>query len=169
VPQHQQFDVFHVQAAAAAEKRPKQRPKRQVEKGEDHAADPPNLAPRSSDTNIGTLQGSSDSIKVVKDLYAALNAKDVDKAMKYVADTAVFVNPNGTFRGAEDVRHNLVESAFVTFEHSNFRTKGGRVVYDFKIKDDVSGRVIEEGTDGLTIVEDGKIVFDGTERTEQRR
>jgi hypothetical protein len=113
--------------------------------------------------------GSSDSIKVVKDFYAAVNAKDVDKAMEYVADTAVFVNPLGTFRGAEEVRHSLVRSAFVTFEHSNFRAKGGRVVYDFKVREDVSGRVIAEGKDGLTIVEDGKIVFDGTERTEQRR
>jgi limonene-1,2-epoxide hydrolase len=111
---------------------------------------------------------SSDSIKVVKDFYAAVNAKDVDKAMRYVADTAVFVNPLGTFRGAEEVRHDLVRSFFVTFEHSNFRAKGGRVVYDFKVKD-VSGRVIAQGTDGLTIVDDGKIVFDGTERTEQGR
>jgi hypothetical protein len=67
------------------------------------------------------------------------------------------------------VRHSLVRSAFVTFEHTNFRAKRGRVVYDFKVREDVSGRVIAEGTDGLTIVEDGKIVFDGTERTEQRR
>jgi hypothetical protein len=29
--------------------------------------------------------------------------------------------------------------------------------------------VIVQGTDGLTIVEDGMIVFDGTERTEQGR
>jgi limonene-1,2-epoxide hydrolase len=112
--------------------------------------------------------GSSDSIKVVKDFYAAVNAKDVDKAMRYVADTAVFVNPLGTFRGAEEVRHDLVRSLSVTFEHSNFRAKDGRVVYDFKVKD-FSGRVIEHGTDGLTIVEDGRIVFDGTERTEQGR
>jgi limonene-1,2-epoxide hydrolase len=113
--------------------------------------------------------GSSDSIKVVKHFYAAVNAKDVDKAMKYVADTAVFVNPLGTFRGAEEVRDFLGRSLAVSFEHSNFRATGGRVVYDFKVKDDVSGRMIEEGTDGLTIVEDGKIVFDGTERTEQGR
>jgi hypothetical protein len=113
--------------------------------------------------------GSSDSIKVVKDFYAAVNAKDVDKAMKYVAEMAVFVNPKGTFRGAEEVRRYLVRSLFVTFEHSNFRAKGGRVVYDFKVRDNAYDRVIVEGTDGLTIVDDGKIVFDGTERTEQGR
>jgi hypothetical protein len=44
VPQHQQFDVFHMQATAATNKRAKQGPKSEVEEGEDHAADPPNLA-----------------------------------------------------------------------------------------------------------------------------
>jgi hypothetical protein len=56
----------------------------------------------------------------------------------------------------------------INFEHSNFRSKDGRVVYDFKVKD-ANGRVIVQGTDGLTIVEDEMIVFDGTERTEQGR
>jgi ketosteroid isomerase-like protein len=111
---------------------------------------------------------SSEAIKVVKDFYAAVNAKDVDKAMKYVADTAVLVNPNGTFRGKEEVRKELIRSFFVTFDHSNFRANDGRVVYDFKVKD-VYGRVLAQGTDGPTIVEDEKIVFDGTERTEQSR
>src|SRR5215211_4826989 len=113
--------------------------------------------------------GSSEAIMVVKDFYAAINAKDVDKAMKYVADSAVFVDPNGTFRGAEEVRNEFIRNwGFVTFEHSNFRAKSGRVVYDFNVKD-VTGRVIAQGTDGLTIVQDGKIVFDGTEQTEQGR
>jgi limonene-1,2-epoxide hydrolase len=118
---------------------------------------------------VGCAGGSSDSIKVVKDFYAAVNANDVDKAMTLVADDAVFVNPLGTFRGAEEVRGFLVRSGSVTFEHNNFRATGGRVVYDFKVKDDVYGRVIAKGTDGLTIVDDGKIVYDGTERTEQGR
>jgi hypothetical protein len=42
VPQHQQLNVFHVQAAAATNKRAQQGPKREVEEGEGHAADPPN-------------------------------------------------------------------------------------------------------------------------------
>jgi hypothetical protein len=44
VPQHQQFDVFHVQAAAATNKRPEQRPHDEIEEGESHVADPPSLA-----------------------------------------------------------------------------------------------------------------------------
>ncbi len=42
VPQHQQLNVLHVQAAATPNKRRQQRPKREVEEGEGHAADPPN-------------------------------------------------------------------------------------------------------------------------------
>jgi hypothetical protein len=42
VPQHQQLDVFHMQPAAATNKRTEQSPKSEIEEGEDHAADPPN-------------------------------------------------------------------------------------------------------------------------------
>ncbi|MGH8732509.1 MAG: hypothetical protein ACREVB_02380 [Burkholderiales bacterium] len=56
VPQHQQLNVSHVQAAAATNKRTQQRPKRKVKEGEGHAADPANLRPGSSDTDIGALQ-----------------------------------------------------------------------------------------------------------------
>jgi hypothetical protein len=42
VPQHQQLNVFHVQAAPATNKRAQQSPNGEVEKGEGHAVDPPN-------------------------------------------------------------------------------------------------------------------------------
>jgi hypothetical protein len=41
VPQHQQFDVFHMQSAAATNQRTEESPKSEIEEGEDHAADPP--------------------------------------------------------------------------------------------------------------------------------
>jgi len=43
--QHQQLNVFHMQAAAAANKRTEQSPHSEVEKREDHAADPPSPRP----------------------------------------------------------------------------------------------------------------------------
>jgi len=46
VTQHQQLDVFHVQAAAATNKRTEQSPHNEVEEREDHAADPPNPRPK---------------------------------------------------------------------------------------------------------------------------
>jgi uncharacterized membrane protein YbhN (UPF0104 family) len=44
--QHQQFDVFHMQATAAANKRTEQSPHSKVEKREGHAADPPKPRPK---------------------------------------------------------------------------------------------------------------------------
>jgi Aminotransferase class I and II len=43
--QHQQLDVLHIEAAAAANKRTKQRPKSEVKEREDHASDPPSSRP----------------------------------------------------------------------------------------------------------------------------
>src|SRR5438477_627057 len=46
VPQHEQFNVFHIQAATATNKRTQQSPNGEVEEGEGHTTDPPNpLAP----------------------------------------------------------------------------------------------------------------------------
>lgn len=47
---------------------------------------------------------------------------------------------------------------------SNFQDDGGRVVYTYKVL--VGDAVVDSGDDGLTIVRDGKIVFDGIVRTE---
>jgi hypothetical protein len=46
MPQHQQLDVFRVQTAAAPNERTQKRPKREVEEGEGHAADPPRPCPQ---------------------------------------------------------------------------------------------------------------------------
>ena len=48
VPQDEQLDVFHVQAAPATNKRAQQSPNSKVEKGDGHAADPPTLSPNAA-------------------------------------------------------------------------------------------------------------------------
>jgi limonene-1,2-epoxide hydrolase len=103
---------------------------------------------------------------VVQRYYEAVNAKQLDAAMAFIADDAVFVNPYGTFRGKDDVRASLqlVMNDGITFDLSNFRDTNGRVVYDYKVF--VNGEQVEVGTDGLTIVRDGKITLDATERWE---
>ena len=55
MPQHQQLNVLHVQAAATPNKRRQQRPEREVEKGEGHAADPPNSRAQTQRADIGAL------------------------------------------------------------------------------------------------------------------
>src|SRR5487761_109801 len=42
MPEHEEFDVFHVQAAPATNQRTQQSSDGEVEEGEGHAADPPN-------------------------------------------------------------------------------------------------------------------------------
>lgn len=109
---------------------------------------------------------SSDPTTIVKRYYEAVNKKELDTAMTFIADNAVFVNPYGKFTGRDDVRASLklVMDDGITFDLSNFREADGRVVYDYTVK--VGGEAVETGTDGLTIVRDGKIALDATERTE---
>jgi hypothetical protein len=103
---------------------------------------------------------------IVQRYYEALNKKELDTAMTFIADDAIFVNPYGTFKGKNDVRQSLqlVINDGITFDLSNLRDTNGRVVYDYTVK--VNGEAVETGTDGLTIVRDGKITLDSTERWE---
>ena len=102
---------------------------------------------------------------VVQRYYQALNAKDVELAMSFVASDALFINPTGTYESADAIRESLagLNKDGITFDLSNFRDTDGRVVYDYKVLQ--GGNLLDQGTNGLTIVKDGKVVFDGTEDT----
>jgi limonene-1,2-epoxide hydrolase len=117
----------------------------------------------------GGESASGDPVQVVKAFFDDVNAGQVDKAMRYVSPKAVFDEPIGTFTGRVAVRGFLrrTVSHHVVFHHSNFRVHGGRVVYDFRITQYPEG-IIATGTDGLTIVKDGQIVWDGTVTEEAR-
>jgi len=103
---------------------------------------------------------------IIEQYYAALNAKDIDLAMSYIAPDAEFANPTGKYTTTEEIRASLdgLAKDGITFELSNFRAADGRVVYDYKVL--LGEDVLDSGTDGLTIVQNGLITFDGTERTE---
>lgn len=103
---------------------------------------------------------------IVQRYYEAVNAQQLDTAMSYIADDAVFVNPIGVFSGKDSVRESLqiVMDEGITFELSNFRDTNSRVVYDYQVF--VNGDQVETGTDGLTVVREGKITLDTTERWE---
>src|SRR5262249_48865503 len=62
VPKHQQLHVFHVQAAAASNKRAEQSPNGEVEKGEGHAADPPKPCPDATRHEYWRPSGSDGGI-----------------------------------------------------------------------------------------------------------
>ena len=113
----------------------------------------------------GGTSASGDPVQIVKAFYADVNANKIDKAMRYVAPTAVFINPTGTYKGRAAIRKFLQRGASegIVFHHTNFRVHGGSVVYDFRVKQYNS--IVATGSDGLTVVKDGKIVWDGTVAT----
>jgi len=51
----------------------------------------------------------------------------------------------------------------ITFDLSNFRNTEGQIVYDYKVMQ--GSNLLDQVTNGLTVVKDGKAVFDGTEET----
>lgn len=108
---------------------------------------------------------SAEQIWVVQKYYDALNAKNLDLAMSFIAPDALFINPTGSYEGADAIRASLegLNTDGITFDLNNFRNSGGRIVYDYKVMQGVN--LLDQGTNGLTIVKDGKVVFDGTEDT----
>ena len=111
----------------------------------------------------GLLQ--AEQIWVVQKYYEALNAKNLDLAMSFIASNALFINPTGRYEGADAIRESLagLNTDGITFDISNFRNTDGKIVYDYKVIQ--SANLLDQGTNGLTIVKDGKVIFDGTEDT----
>lgn len=108
---------------------------------------------------------SAEQIWVVQKYYDALNAKNLDLAMSYIAPEAVFINPTGTYEGADAIRDSLagLNTDGITFDLSNFRNTEGQILYDYKVMQ--GSNLLDQGTNGLTVVQDGLVVFDGTEET----
>jgi ketosteroid isomerase-like protein len=108
---------------------------------------------------------AAEQIWIVQKYYEAVNTGDLDLAMTFVAPDALFINPTGTYEGAAAIRESLagLSTDGITFALSNFRNTGGTVTYDYEV---LQGKnVLDKGTNGLTVVKDGKVVFDGTEET----
>lgn len=113
----------------------------------------------------GAGQAEADATAIVRDFYAAIHDEKVDTAMSFVAEDAQFINPTGTYIGKEQVRSNLdaLAEANLSFELRELTDTGGFVSYSYTTY--IDGEAVEEGTDGVTIVRDGKIIFDGTQST----
>jgi len=85
--------------------------------------------------------------------------------MSFIASDALFINPTGTYEGADAIRESLagLNTDGITFDLSNFRNTAGKIVYDYKVMQ--GSNLLDQGANGLTVVKDGMIVFDGTEDT----
>jgi hypothetical protein len=103
-------------------------------------------------------------ISVLQGYLNGLNAGDIDKALAFIADDAVFIDTGGKHTGQAKIRATLRSwlNDGLTIHARDFSEENGRVVYKahFFIRD---GEV--DMLKALTIVKDGKIVFDGTEAT----
>jgi len=108
---------------------------------------------------------SAEQIWVVQKYYEGLNAKKLDLAMSFIAPDALFINPTGTYEGADAIRDSLagLNTDGITFDLSNFRNTDGKIVYDYKVIQ--AGNLLDQGTNGLTVVEAGWIIFDGVDNT----
>lgn len=107
---------------------------------------------------------TTDPTTIVKEYYAAINSKNLDKALSLLADNVIATAPSSKLQGKEAIRKVLQENMASNFrsENSNYRESNGEVRYDYIVY--FGSSEIDRNTDGLTIVKNGKIVFDGLER-----
>ena len=107
---------------------------------------------------------TADPVTVLEDYNAALTAGDLEKAMSFVADDAIFIDPMRKHVGIAEIRAEYAAQMNIggKWEPTNIKdTNGkGRLVYDFKAY--INDVPVYTGT-GLTVVQNGKIIFDGTE------
>ena len=70
--------------------------------------------------------------------------------------------PPATIPAKAQIREHLqgIANEGLSFDLSQFKNDNGRVTYAYKVL--INGELVEEGDGGLTIVKNGKIVFDGT-------
>src|SRR6185503_19992787 len=107
----------------------------------------------------------AEQIWIVQKYYEALNAENLELAMFFLAPDTLFVNPTGTYEGADAIRESLagLNTDGITFDLSNFRNTDGKIIYDYKVMQ--GSNLLDQGTNGLTVVKDGLVIFDGTEET----
>ena len=102
-------------------------------------------------------------ITVVEGFYDALNDRDINRVMFHFADDALQIDAFGNrFEGAEAIRSTL-QSAIndaVTVTIKDATDTNGRVVYTYDV---YVGGAYAATVEGLTVVSDGKIIFDGTQ------
>jgi hypothetical protein len=101
---------------------------------------------------------------IVQTYLQAINNKQLDTAMSFLADDASMSYPGGKIQGKQAIRkayQDFIDGGYRT-EASNFRESSGEVRYDYKVY--FGDEMVDQNTDGLAIIKDGKIVFDGLER-----
>jgi hypothetical protein len=104
---------------------------------------------------------TADPVAVYQSYLEAIKSKQLDEALSFVADDAVYLDPMAQISGKEEIRAFLqgVIDGGGWYEVSDITNTNGRLVYKFKAF--VNDQQVYSGI-GMTIVKDGKLTFDGT-------
>jgi ketosteroid isomerase-like protein len=104
-----------------------------------------------------------DPISIVQGSNDRLNQDDLDGFMEFFAEDAVIIDPHGTYVGSAAIR-DYIEKEVVPqnyrFELSNFNSTGNDVTYTYMVY--INNVLRDTNEDGLDVVVDGKIIFEGT-------
>lgn len=110
----------------------------------------------------------SDPIAVVQAAVECQNKGDVDCYMSYVADDVVASVEGGQIVGAQafrDAIQPLFGEGGITVKLSEIKVNGNDV--SFVLQEFLNGEPYYTWSDGLAVVVDGKIIFEGRERLRQ--
>jgi len=103
-----------------------------------------------------------DPVSVVQAANDRLSEGDLDGMMEFYSDDAVMCSPGGCFHGSQEIRDKL--TSYMTLhrriELSDLSSDGN--VVTFTLKSYQGGILAENVPDGLNVVVDGRIIFDGT-------
>jgi ketosteroid isomerase-like protein len=104
-----------------------------------------------------------DPVSVVQAAYDRFNEGDVDGYIEFFSDDAVMCAPQGCSHGTQDIREYLTSHIGLTnrrYELSDLSADGNVVTYSAKGYE--GDLLMETVYDGLDVVVDGKIIFEGT-------
>ena len=104
-----------------------------------------------------------DPISIVQAANNRLNQDDVDGYLDYFSADAVVIDPHGTYEGIEAIRAYTEQEVVpenYRFELRELNANGNDVTYTYDVY--VNDILRDTSTDGLDVVVDGKIIFEGT-------
>jgi uncharacterized protein (TIGR02246 family) len=86
---------------------------------------------------------------IMRDLIKSLETGDVEKTLSFFAEDGVWINPNGTFKGKEELRRYLTNSAQlmrdvkVTETGNKIIVQGNKAFYEHDIAATIEGKRAE--------------------------
>jgi hypothetical protein len=107
----------------------------------------------------------TDPVSIVQAAFERINEGDLDGYMEFFSDDAVMAYRGGRFEGPEDIRAHMELNVMPTHtrtELSNISLDGNVVTYTYDIYEYEGDIHLGPFDDGVDVIVDGKIIFDGT-------